>query len=417
MFRVRDFSLLEMSLVQFEGSNCLRQRLILSTVTSRPISIKNIRSSGEEPGLNESEVTLLKLLEKVSNGMTVEVDESGTELFFTPGVLIGGRLEHDCGLKRSIAYYLEVLLFLAPFCKYPLDVTLTGITNDDLDPGVDVLKTVHVGILRKFMKCVEPSDVEVTVLARGLKPNGGGSVNFKSVIRRVLKPIQWLDAGKIKRVRGVSFACRVSPQVANRMVDTSKGLLLKFLPDVYIHTEHMKGPKSGRSPGFGLVLFAETTGGAIYSGEAYSKVPKVCSNVSKVYSNVSEVNSNVPGSYSNVSEVFSKVPDVEEAPSVPEDVATEATQELFEEIYRGGCTDSSGQGLALFFMAHCESDLSKIQLGPLSPFSIHLLRLMKDMLSITFKLDAETPENKIGAQKVRAACIGVGFSNLNKIVS
>ena len=283
-----------MSLVQLEGSNCLRQRLILSTVTSRPIFIKNIRSSGEEPGLHDSEVTLLKLFEKLSNGLTVDVDESGTQLSFSPGVLVGGKFEHDCGLKRSIAYYLEVLLYLAPFCKYPLDVTLKGITNDDIDPGVDIFKTVHTGILRKFMKCSEQSDVEINILARGLKPDGGGSVNFKSVICRVLKPIQWLDAGKIKRIRGVAFACRVSPQVSNRMVDTSKGLLLKFIPDVYIHTEHMKGIKSGKSPGFGLILFAETTGGATYAGESYSRVPEP-----------------------------------ECPPSVPEDVATEANTSTF----------------------------------------------------------------------------------------
>lgn len=373
-----------MSLVQLEGSNCLRQRLILSTVTSRPIVIRNIRSSGEEPGLNDSEVALLKLFEKISNGLTVKVDESGTELSFNPGVLVGGKFELDCGLRRSLTYYLEVLMYLAPFCKHPLNVTLTGITNDELDPGVDVLRTVHTGIMRKFMKCSEQSDVEINVLSRGLRPDGGGSVNFKSMICRVLKPIQWLDAGKIKRIRGVAFACRVSPQVSNRMVDTSKGLLLNFIPDVYIHTEHMKGPKSGKSPGFGLVLLAETTGGATYIGEAYSKVP-----------------------------------DADQPPSVPEDIATVATHQLFEEIYRGGCTDSSAQGLALFFMAHCESDVSKIHLGPLSPFSIHLLRLMKDMLSITFKLDNENPPEDmlLGSPKVRAACIGVGFSNLNKIVS
>lgn len=378
-----DFEVI-MSQVQFEGSNCLRQRLIMSTVTSRPIFIKNIRSSGEEPGLNDSEIILLKLFEKISNGITVDVDESGTELSFSPGVIVGGKFSHDCGLKRCIGYYLEVLFYLAPFCKYPLDVTLNGITNDVLDPGVDILKTVHSGILRRFMKCSEQSDVEINIMARGLKPDGGGCVNFKSSICRVLKPIQWLDAGKIKRIRGVAFACRVSPQVSNRMVDTSKGLLLKFIPDIYIHTEHMKGPKSGKSPGFGLVLFAETTGGAVYTGEAYSQVPD-------------------PGN----------------APSVPEDVATIATHRLFDEINRGGCTDSSAQGLSLFFMAHCESDLSKIQLGPLSPYSVQLLRLMRDMLSITFKLDVEIPSQdlKAGSHKVRAACIGVGFSNLNKIVS
>ncbi len=41
----------------------------------------------------------------------------------------------------------------------------------------------------------------------------------------------------------------------------AQGTLLKFLPDIYIHTDHFTGPKSGKSPGFGLTLYAETTTG------------------------------------------------------------------------------------------------------------------------------------------------------------
>lgn len=55
--------------------------------------------------------------------------------------------------------------------------------------------------------------------------------------------------GKVKRVRGVVYTARVSPAFANRMVESAKGVLLNFLPDVYIHTDHCKGDKAGKSPG------------------------------------------------------------------------------------------------------------------------------------------------------------------------
>lgn len=42
-----------------------------------------------------------------------------------------------------------------------------------------------------------------------------------------------------------SYAMRVSPSLANRLIETAKGLLLKFLPDVYIYVDHQKGPNAG----------------------------------------------------------------------------------------------------------------------------------------------------------------------------
>ncbi|PIK33950.1 putative RNA 3'-terminal phosphate cyclase-like protein [Apostichopus japonicus] len=58
-----------------------------------------------------------------------------------------------------------------------------------------------------------------------------------------------------------------------------------------------------------------------------------------------------------------------------------------EEIYRGGCVDSRHQGLALLFMALGQNDVSKLQTGPLSPYTIQFLRHMKDFLQIMFKIE------------------------------
>ena len=61
---------------------------------------------------------------------------SGTSFYYAPGALNGGSVEHDCSLQRSIGYYLELILYLAPFMKIPLEVRLKGVTNDRDDPSV-----------------------------------------------------------------------------------------------------------------------------------------------------------------------------------------------------------------------------------------------------------------------------------------
>ena len=71
-------------------------------------------------------------------------------------------------------------------------------------------------------------------------------------------------------------------------------------------------------------------------------------------------------------------------------------------------------------MALGDNDLSKITLGPLSPYAIHLLRHMKEMLSLTFKLDIDPTQKqsdlKTGSSKIIAACVGIGYTNLSKTI-
>lgn len=245
-----------------------------------------------------------------------------------------------------------------------------------------------------------------------MPPNGGGQIFFKCPIRNSIKPINMLKSSKIKRIRGIALATRVSPNIANRMIDKAKGLLLQFLPDVYIYSDHLKGKNSGKSPGFGLSLVAETITGNYYTGESYS---------------------NASGS--------------DKGPSLPEDVAQEAVHDLFEEIYRGGCVDSHNQPLICLYMALGQTDISKVQFGPLTPYTIQLLKHMKYFLGIEFMLklenemkkkndeeedddvegEEENEDNqqmgeifdknmKKGSEKIIATCLGIGFSNLSKTI-
>lgn len=48
----------------------------------------------------------------------------------------------------------------------------------------------------------------VQILRRGMPPGGGGEVLFSCPVRKVLKPVQLTDPGKIKRIRGMAYPLR-----------------------------------------------------------------------------------------------------------------------------------------------------------------------------------------------------------------
>ncbi|CAK4290458.1 unnamed protein product [Aphanomyces euteiches] len=354
--------------LKFQGCAHFRQRLICSTLSGRRIRIDNIRSESEEPGITEFEANFLRLLDSITNGSQIEINETGTVLKYTPGFIVGGTIEHDCGTKRAIGWFLEALVALAPFAKRPLVATLKGITNDDVDISVDNFKAVTLPLMKHFGF---DEGVDFKVKKRGAPPLGGGEVNFRCPNVRQLKSIHLVEEGFIKRIRGVAYCTRVSPQTANRIVDTSRGLFNRLLPDVYIYSDHYRGNESGLSPGFALSLVAETTTGVLIGAETAAANG-----------------------------------------SLPEDVASMASHLLCEEIEKGGCVDTSNQCLALLLMTLSPEDVSKVRFGKLTPYSIQYLRHLRDFFGVTFKIKADND-----TQTVLLSCLGLGFKNLSKKVT
>ncbi|GBC04694.1 hypothetical protein RclHR1_05810006 [Rhizophagus clarus] len=351
--------------LKFSGHGYLRQRLILATLSGQIVKIDKIRSEDDDPGLRDFEASFLRLLEKVTNGSTIEINYSGTAILYKPGVITGGKIYHECGTSRAIGYFLEPLIALAPFGKQAFDLTLTGITNDNTDISVDSIRTVTLLQLRKFG--IE-EELELKIIKRGSAPLGGGEINFKCPIIRSLKPMQFTDEGRIKRIRGIACSTRVSPQNANRLVDSARSVLNRYIPDVYIFTDVRKGEESGKSPGFALNLVAESTTGVLYCSEQAA----------------------LPG-------------------ETPEDVGNKTAKLLLNEISNGGCVDSLNQWLILLLMVLGPEDVSKIRIGKLTAFTIQYLRDLKTIFDVNFKIKLDSTDNSL-----LMACVGVGYVNYNK---
>ena len=84
----------------YYGCNHIKQKLILATLSGKSIKISDIRA--HEGGIQEFEVSLIRLIDKLTNGTRIKIHPSGTELDFTPGILIGGKIEHECCVQKSI---------------------------------------------------------------------------------------------------------------------------------------------------------------------------------------------------------------------------------------------------------------------------------------------------------------------------
>ncbi|KAL0119465.1 hypothetical protein PUN28_007749 [Cardiocondyla obscurior] len=360
----------------YEGSNYLRYRLLLSTLSGKAVKIINIRTKNDDPGLKEYEINFIRLLDKITNGTKIELSETGTSLYYNPGLLNGGELEHDCSLQRGIAYYLEAIMILAPFCKNHIGLKLRGVTNNSIDPSVDRILGSGIPILKKFLG--GDNEVVLNINKRGVAPLGGGEIYFKCPISRNLKTIQLEDSGMVKRIRGTANSIRVSPAIANRIVESAKSVLLKFLPDVYIYTDHCKKSNSGKSPGFGVTLTAETTKEVFFSGQAFSPLMTTGS-----------------------------------LPCIPEDLGKEAAMKLLDEIYRNGCVDSSFQSMTAAFMALGKKDICKVVMGPLTSAMIQFLRDMRDFFGVTFKIE-QIKKEKEASSEVCLTCLGIGYTNLSK---
>ena len=108
---------IENNLLTYRGSNFLKQRLILSTLSGKPIRIIDIRSLSQEPGLSGYEISLIRLLDKISNGTKIEINQTGTSVYYRPGLLNGGVIQHVCNDERGIGKDISSSTIIKRFIK------------------------------------------------------------------------------------------------------------------------------------------------------------------------------------------------------------------------------------------------------------------------------------------------------------
>ena len=75
-------------------------------------------------------------------------------------------------------------------------------------------------------------------------------------------------------------------------------------------------------------------------------------------------------------------------------------------VCRGGVVDGAHQALVLTLCALGPAELSQVRLGPLTPYAVRQLRLLRDVCGVRFSIRPE-PES----QTVFLSCVGCALQN------
>jgi RNA 3'-terminal phosphate cyclase-like protein len=353
--------------LRFTGHQFLAQRLILSTLTGRAVHISQIRpSSPSSPGLAPHEISLLRLLEAVTNGAHIEISYTGTILLYKPGLISGSAAEssvvrHEIvgACSRGVSYFLIPLALLAPFSKAPFNVLFTGpgVITSSTPSGDMSVDSVRTAILPLYAKFGIDRNIELRILQRsnvGTRGKGGaGEVQliFGHQIR-LPKTLHFMNGGRVKRIRGVAYSTGVSGSSNARMIEAARAILNPFSADTYIFSDISSAalvPAKGKNNpaakkkiglGFGISLVAESSTGALYCADAAS-----------------------PPS----------------GGQPPEDIGQQCAYQLLESISRGGCASLEAAPTMITLMAMGSEDVGRIQLGKEVLGNEHIIQLARDL--------------------------------------
>ncbi|KAI5296638.1 hypothetical protein KEM52_004470 [Ascosphaera acerosa] len=329
-------------------------RLVLATLTGRPVHISQIRPDHvTRTGLAPYEISFLRLLEAVTNGSHMEVSYTGTIVLYKPGLITGsapgsgavnGVIRHEIPATntRGLSYFLIPLCMLAPFSKAPINVMFSGpgVITSATEHGDISVDSVRTAILPLFNQFGIFNNIELRILQRactGANPSVSGNGQVQLIFGhqiRLPKTLHLLNPGKIKRVRGVAYSVGVSGSNNARMIDVARGILNPLSPDTYIFSDvssaplvdDMRNPGSKKKAGlgFGLSLVAESSTGCLYSADM-----------------VSPPAGGVP----------------------PEDIGKKCAYQLLETVSLGGCVSPVALPTMVTLMSMGSEDVGRLEIG------------------------------------------------------
>lgn len=252
----------------FKGAKYFRLRIMYSLLTMSPIEISDIRSTSLNVGVTPSEVCFLRLIEKITNGSKVYINQTGSMIRLTPGTVTnnyGESFEFECDTSRGISYYLEGLFPICLFGKESLNVVLTGCTDNQEDISIDCMKAVYQSIVEKI---VVGDACDIQIKSKSLAPDNSGKVQIKIPIVKFIEPFTWTYSGKIKKIKG--HCLTVNCNLSKKVIDETRVIFNNILNEVWIEKLSLNSHK--KTPGLALSLWGETTEGFVvsYSESVYS---------------------------------------------------------------------------------------------------------------------------------------------------
>ena len=322
------------------GGQIVRTALALSAVTKKPVSITNIRKGGQNPGLQPQHLEGVNGIAHLCNADIKGNKSHSTEIEFRPKAIETKKIEISIPTAGSVGLVLQSLMIAAVHAEDKVTIEINGgATNGRWAPPLNYIKHVLLPLLEKF-----GYKAYIEIKKYGYYPKGGS--HAVATINPVkLMPINLVERGKIKEIKGISHAARTleKAKVAERQMKAASEIIKRELEiDPSISINYF----DTLNPGSAIELFAITEN-SILGSDGLGEIKKRA-----------------------------------------EDVGKEAAIKLMEEISSQGCIDEHAEDQLLPYMAlAAKNGESIIKVPKLTNHTKTNIWVIEKFLPVKFEID------------------------------
>jgi RNA 3'-terminal phosphate cyclase (ATP) len=225
------------------GGQILRVALVLSSITKKPFTIKNIRASRPKPGLQPQHLTSVNAISTITNA-EVEGNRLGSsELFFNPKTLVGGFYTFNIGTAGSISLLIQSLLPVLIYADRPCKVEMQGGTHVSHSPTIDYVENVFLPMIRKM-----GVNAEILIEELGWYPKGQGKVSLFTKPSSI-SPISIESKINLKSINGIISQSNLPDDVMTREENSIRSIF----PGILLSKKNQTSASTGNA----ITLWAE----------------------------------------------------------------------------------------------------------------------------------------------------------------
>jgi len=262
---------LEIDGSQKSGSGTiLRLSIALAGILGEPLHIYNIRQRRDQPGLRPQHLEAVLTAAKLCNADIEGAKLGSRELWFKPSGIASGEIRAEIGTAGSIPMLLLTILPICTYAERPVSVhVVKGGTDVRHAPTINYLKHVLFPMLERM-----GLKASLAVRKYGYYPKGMGEVLLQVQPCHKLSPICIREFGTLEELRGVSVCTFLEDRkVAERQAKAANDHLKRHGLEAEIQVVNDKS--NPLQKGSSLVLWAKTSTGALFGGDAIGELRKL----------------------------------------------------------------------------------------------------------------------------------------------
>ena len=196
------------------GGQVLRTSLSLSLITQQPFAIHQIRAKRKPPGLRPQHLGSVIAAKDICSGRVIGEELGSKSIKFFPGSIKSGNYTFDIGTAGSTSLLLQTIYLPLSFANHYSKVTIYGGTHVPWSPCFHYIAWNWLPYLSSI-----GIDLSVSMERAGYYPEGGGKIIAQMSPLKKLSPINLLQRGKVKEIRGISAVSNLPRKIAERQRD------------------------------------------------------------------------------------------------------------------------------------------------------------------------------------------------------